>query len=284
MNAVSNVVEVSVENFQTEVVEKSKAVPVLLEFYASEAEPSQQLAPVLRRLAEEYKGKFLLARVDIQQNQQLVQQLGVRTLPTIKIIFQGQMAESLEGPRDESQLRAILDQLTMSSMERLRDQLDIFLKEGDRGNAITMLQQVIAEEPKNYELHTELCDLLIMEGRAEEAKEILAAIPADSAGIQKPKNRLEFIESAASLAPAADLMSQIEAQPDALQLRLDLATQLVAEDKIEPALDQLLEILKKDREWEEQLARKTMIKVFDLLGKGNELATAYRRKMFTYLH
>jgi putative thioredoxin len=284
MNAVSNVVEVSVENFQTEVVEKSKAVPVLLEFYANEAEPSQQLAPVLRRLAEEYKGKFLLARVDIQQNQQLVQQLGVRTLPTIKIIFQGQMAESLEGPRDESQLREILDQLTMSSMERVREQLDIFLKEGDRGNAITMLQQVIAEEPKNYELHTELCDLLIMEGRAEEAKEILAAIPADSVGIQKPKNRLEFIESAASLAPAADLMSQIEAQPDALQLRLDLATQLVAEDKIESALDQLLEILKKDREWEEQLARKTMIKVFDLLGKGNELATAYRRKMFTYLH
>ena len=284
MNAVSNVVEVSVENFQTEVVEKSKAVPVLLEFYANEAEPSQQLAPVLRRLAEEYTGKFLLARVDIQQNQQLVQQLGVRTLPTIKIVFQGQMAESLEGPQDEPKLRAILDQLTMSSMERVREQLDIFLKEGDRGNAIAMLQQVIAEEPKNYELHTELCDLLIMEGRAEEARQILAAIPADSAGINKPKNRLEFLEAAASLVPVADLLSQIEAQPDELQIRLDLATQLVADDKIESALDQLLAILKKDREWEEQLARRTMIKVFDLLGKGNELATAYRRKMFTYLH
>jgi putative thioredoxin len=284
MNAVSNVVEVSVESFQTEVVEKSKTVPVLLEFYADEAEPSQQLGPVLRRLAEEYKGKFLLARVDIQQNQQLVQQLGVRTLPTIKIIFQGKMAESLEGPQDEPKLRAILDQLTMSSMDRVREQLDIFLNEGDRGNAIAMLQQVIAEEPNNYELHTELCDLLIMEGRAEEAKQILAGIPADSAGINKPQNRLEFFESAASLDPATDLMSQVEAQPDELQLRLDLATQLVADDKIESALDQLLEILKKDREWEEQLARKTMIKVFDLLGKGNELATAYRRKMFTYLH
>jgi putative thioredoxin len=284
MNTVSNVVEVSAENFQTEVVEKSKAVPVLLEFYANEAEPSQQLAPVLRRLADEYKGKFLLARVDIQQNQQLVQQLGVRTLPTIKIVFQGQMAESLEGPQDESKLRATLDQLTMSSMERLREQIDIFLEEGDRGNAIAMLQQVISEEPTNYELQTELCDLLIMDGRAEEAKEILAGIPADSAGINKPKNRLEFLDSAASLASVTDLMSQVEAQPDVLQIRLDLATQLVADDKIEPALDQLLEILKKDREWEEQLARRTMIKVFDLLGKGNALATAYRRKMFTYLH
>jgi putative thioredoxin len=284
MNTVSNVIEVSVENFQTEVVEKSKAVPVLLEFYANEAEPSQQLAPVLRRLADEYKGKFLLARVDIQQNQQLVQQLGVRTLPTIKIVFQGQMAESLEGPQDESNLRATLDQLTMSSMERLREQIDVFLEDGDRGNAIAMLQQVISEEPTNYELDTELCDLLIMDGRAEEAKEILVGIPADSAGINKPKNRLEFLDSAASLASVTDLMSLVEAQPDVLQIRLDLAIQLVADDKIEPALDQLLEILKKDREWEEQLARKTMIKVFDLLGKGNALATAYRRKMFTYLH
>lgn len=284
MNAVSNVIEVSVENFQTEVVEKSKDIPVLLEFYANESEPSQQLAPVLHRLAEEYKGKFLLARVDIQQNQQLVQQLGVRTLPTIKVVFQGQMAESLEGPQDESRLRAILDQLTMSSMERVREQLNVLLADGDRSNAITMLQQVIVEEPKKYELQTELCDLLIMEDRADEAKEILASIPADSTGISKPKNRLEFLEAAASLPCVTDLLSQIEAQPDALQLRLDLATQLVADDKIESALDQLLEILKKDREWQEQLARKTMIKVFDLLGKGNELATAYRRKMFTYLH
>ncbi len=284
MNAVSHVVEISAENFQTEVVEKSKQVPVLLEFYADEAEPSRQLAPVLRRLADEYSGKFLLARVDIQQNQQLVQQLGVRTLPTIKIIFQGQMAENLEGPQDEAKLKAVLDQLTMSSVERVREQIDLFLVNGDRDSAIAMLQQTIAEEPKNYELHTELCDLLIMVGRADEAKQILASIPADSAGINKPKNRIEFLESAASLASIDELIKGIENDPDNMQLRMDLAIRLVADDQIEAALDHLLELLKLDREWEEQIARKTMIKVFDLLGKGNEMATAYRRKMFTFLH
>lgn len=284
MNAVSNVFEVSIENFQSEVIEKSKTVPVLLEFYADEAEPSQQLAPVLNRLAEEYKGKFLLARVDIQKNQQLVQQLQVRTLPTIKIISAGQVAENLEGPQEESKLRMVLDQLTMSSMERLRGQLDVFLSEGDRDKAITLLQQVIGEEPNNYELQTELCDLLIMAGKVDEAKLVLAAIPADHPGISKPKNRLEFLQAAAELASVAELTTQIEANPDDLQMKLDLATQLVASDEIEPALDQLLDIMKKDKEWQEQLARRTMIKVFDLLGKGNELATAYRRKMFTYLH
>jgi putative thioredoxin len=284
MNAVSNVVEVSTENFQSEVVEKSKQIPVLLEFYADEAEPSQQLAPILRRLADEYGGKFLLARVDIQQNQQLVQQLGVRTLPTIKIVYQGQMAESLEGPQEETQLRTILDKLTMSQMDLIKGQLDVFLEEGDRENAIKMLQQIINDEPSNYELHTELCDLLIMEGRADEAKQILAGIPADTAGINKPKYRLEFLNAAEALDSIEELRARIETEPKGLQQRLDLSTQLVADDQIEAALEQLLEILKLDREWQEQEARKTMIRVFDLLGKGNEVATAYRRKMFTFLH
>jgi putative thioredoxin len=284
MNAVSHVIEVSAENFQAEVAEKSNDVPVLLEFYADDAEPSQQLAPVLRRLADEYAGKFVLARVDIQQNQQLVQQLGVRTLPTIKIIFKGQMAENLEGPQEESQLRAVLDQITLSPMERIREQLELFLAAGDRKNAIEMLQQIIAEEPKNYALHAELCDLLFMEDRIDEGKQILAALPDDTEGINKPKSRLEFIEASSSLASITDLAQQVENQPDDLQVRMDFAVSLIVDDQIEQALDQLLETLKKDREWGDQIARKTMIKVFDLLGKGNELATAYRRKMFTYLH
>lgn len=284
MNAVSHVIEVSAENFQVEVAEKSNEVPVLLEFYADEAEPSQQLAPVLSRLAEEYAGKFRLARVDIQQNQQLVQQLGVRTLPTIKIIVKGQMAENLEGPQEESQLRTILDQLTQSPMERIREQLDLFLASGDRKNAIEMLQQIIAEEPKNYALHAELCDLLFMEDRIDEGKQILAALPAETEGINKPKSRIEFIDASIDLASIDELSRQVDEQPDNIQTRIDLAVQLIVDDQIEPALDHLLEALKKDREWDEQAARKTMIKVFDLLGKGNELATAYRRKMFTYLH
>ena len=284
MNAVSHVIEVSVENFQTEVAEKSRQIPVLLEFYADTAETSQQLAPVLRRLAGEYQGKFLLARVDIQQNQQLAQQLGVRTVPTIKIIFQGQMVETLEGSIEESQLRLVLDNVTMSPVERVRDQLDIFLADGDRNSAIEMLQQIIEDEPKNYILHTELCDLLILEERADEAKQILASLPPDCEGIDKPTNRLGFLDAAVSLAPVAELISRLDGDSENFQLRFDLATRFVAADQIEQALEQLLDLLRKDREWQDQLARKTMIKLFGLLGKGNELATVYRRKMFTLLH
>jgi len=284
MSATANVVEVSIQNFQSEVVEKSQQVPVLLEFYADEAEPSRELAPVLRRLADEYQGKFVLGRVNIRDNSQLVQQLGIRTLPTIKIIFQGQMAQNLEGPQQEERLRAVLDQLTMSPIDMIRKQVDALLAGGDRKGAIELLQQAIAEEPRNHAMHAELSDLLIMEDRIDEAKQILAALPADTEGISKPQNRIEFMERAGSLPPLAQLAAELEANAEDLGVRLNLAIRLIANDDMEQALEHLLAMLKQDRNFEDEVARKTMIKVFELLGKGNELATEYRRKMFTFLH
>ena len=284
MNAAANFIEVNAENFQSEVVEKSAQTPVLLEFYADSAEPSQKFAPVLRQLADEYQGKFLLARVDVQANQALVQQLQVRTLPTVKVIFQGKMVQDIEGPQEPATLRSMLDQLTMSPMERVREQIDLLLANGQRQQAIEMLQQVIGDEPNNHTLHAELCDLLIMENRVDEAQQILVTLPADTPGIDKPKNRLQFIELASALPPLAELQSLVDGDGSNLELRMNLAYRLIADDKIEAALEQLLELLKLDREWQEQKARATMIQVFDLLGKGNQIATAYRRKMFTFLH
>ena len=284
MNAAANFIEVNAENFQSEVVEKSAQTPVLLEFYADSAEPSQKFAPVLRQLADEYQGKFLLARVDVQANQALVQQLQVRTLPTVKVIFQGKMVQDIEGPQEPAALRSMLDQLTMSPMERVREQIDLLLANGQRQQAIEMLQQVIGDEPNNHALHAELCDLLIMESRVDEAQQILVTLPVDTPGIDKPKNRLQFIELASVLPPLAELQSLVDGDGSNLEQRMNLAYRLIADDQIEAALEQLLELLKLDREWQEQKARATMIQVFDLLGKGNQIATAYRRKMFTFLH
>lgn len=284
MNASPNIVEVSVQNFQTEVVEKSQQIPVFLEFYADGAEPSEQLAPILNKLATEFSEKIILARVDVQQNQQIVQQLAVRTLPTVKVIFQGQMAQDLEGPQEEDTLREMIEQLTMSSVERIREQIKVYLAQGHRAEAIELLQQVISEEPHNHALQTELSDLLIMENRIDEAKLILASLPTDAEGISKPQNRVAFIELANELPPLAELLTAREANEDDLQLQYDTAVRLIADDQIEAALEGLLVMLKKDKSFDDELARKTMIKVFELLGKGDAMATAYRRKMFTFLH
>ncbi len=284
MNASPNIIEVSVQNFQTEVVEKSQQIPVFLEFYADGAEPSEQLAPILNKLAVEFSEKIILARVDVQQNPQIVQQLAVRTLPTVKVIFQGQMAQDLEGPQEEATLREMIEQLTMSSVERIREQIKVYLAQGHRAEAIELLQQVIAEEPNNHALHTELSDLLIMENRIDEAKQILASLPADAEGISKPQNRITFIELANELPPLPELLDAREANADDLKVQYDTAVRLIADDQIEAALEGLLTMLKKDKSFDDELARKTMIKVFELLGKGDAMATAYRRKMFTFLH
>tara|TARA_B100000941_G_scaffold284623_1_gene255613 strand:+ start:39 stop:893 length:855 start_codon:yes stop_codon:yes gene_type:complete len=284
MDTVSNVVEVSAENFQSEVAEKAAHTPVLLEFYAESPEANQEYSNLLRQLAGEYKGKFLLARVNIQNNRQLVQQLQVRTLPTVKVIFQGKMLQDLEGPQKLDQLRVLLDQITMSPLERIRENLDVMLAGGQREEAIEMLQQVIRQEPSNFALHAELSDLLILESRIDEGKQVLKNLSSEVEGIEKPTNRLYFLELAASLPPATELYSAVDKNKDNLALRMDLAFALIADNELEAALNQLLEILKLDRDWEEQKARTTMIRVFSLLGKGSEVATIYRRKMFTLLH
>ena len=284
MEASPVIVDVTVENFQSVVGEQSKTTPVLLEFYAEGAEQCASTSALLQKLAAEYAGKFILGRVEVQQNPQIVQQMGIKALPTIKIIFQGQMAGDIEGPAEEQQLRGALDQITMSPMERVREQVDLLVLQGECQQAIKMLREVIAEEPNNFGLHVELCDLLILEGETNDARQILEAIPQDTVGIEKPRSRLEFLDLVGDLDQLSELQARVSAEPENLRARFELAIRLVVEDRTEEGLDVLLDLMKADREWEDELARKTMIKIFNMLGKRNEIAVAYRRKMFSLLH
>lgn len=284
MSEAQHVFDVSLQNFNTEVAERSQKTPVLVEFYAEGAEQSQETSALLARIASEYDGKFLLGRVDIQRNPELVQQLQVRTLPTVKVVFQGQIVQNLEGPLPEPQLREFLDQLTMSPVERVRVQVDELLEQGNRPGAIQLLQQLIAEEPENHGISVELADLMIMEGDMAQAQSILGDLPEDAEGISKPRNRIAFIEEASSLPSVSELSQALADDEGNLNLRYELSVAQVADDQTEAALENLLVVLQKDREFQDELARKTMIRIFELLGKGDETATRYRRKMFTFLH
>ena len=284
MDAAPAIVDVTVENFQDIVGERSKTTPVLLEFYAEGTDQCASTSELLQRLAAEYAGKFILGRVEVQQNPQIVQQLGIRALPSIKIIFQGQMAGEIEGPAQEQQLRNNLDKITMSPMDRFREQIDFLVHNGERKQAIQMLREVIAEEPNNFGLHVELCDLLILEGEISDARQILEAIPQDTSGIEKPRSRLELLDLAGDIDSLVELQDRVKAEHGNLRARFDLAIRLVVEGSTEEGLGMLLDVMQADKEWEDELARKTMIKIFNMLGKGNEIAMTYRRKMFSLLH
>jgi len=278
------VTEITAQNFQADVVEKSQQVPVIMEFYAEGAAPSDELSKLLGTLIPSYQGKLSWARVNVQANQQLVQQLGVRGLPTLKVVKGGQLLDNLEGPQTQAALSALFDQLTMSEGDQIRAQIAGYLSVGDRESAMAMLREMMVQEPLNASLKTELCDLMIQANQIQEAEALLASLPKDAEGIEKAKSRLHFVQQVSELGTIETLEALAISHPDDQSHLYHFACALVAADQIEAGLQVLLDMLRRDKSWSEDKARQTMIRVFELLGKGDPMASTYRRKMFTLMH
>jgi len=174
--------------------------------------------------------------------------------------------------------------LTQSSTELLKGQLDQMLAMGDFDTAINMLQQAVQEEPNNHGFRVELADALLRRGDLDDARMVLGSIPEETAERERPQNRLEFMEESAGFEPIEELRTRLQDTPDDLELKYQLAVHLAVENECEAALDLAMDILRTDREFREDIGRLTMIRIFALLGKGNELANKYRRKMFNFMH
>jgi putative thioredoxin len=275
---------VTPENFQTEVIERSQQVPVMLLFWADQVPESAQARAQLEPLVSQYQGKVLLGLVDVAVDQTLAQHLRVQGLPSIRVISGGQLADQIDGPQPESALRELLDGLTMSSGELLRDQLQVYIDTGEYASALAVLQQAIEEEPQNQVFRVELADVLAMQNELDEARSALATIPADTADVERPKTRIELAEEAAGMGSMDELTDLHQRAPDDLEIRYQLAVVGAAEKQYESALEHCLAILQADREFREDIGRTTMIRIFTLLEKGSEVATRYRRRMFAFMH
>ncbi len=280
----NTVFEVSPQTFQADVIERSKQLPVLLLFWADQVAPSVETRDTLAQLAAQFQGKVLLGLVDVAQDQTLAQHLRVQGLPSIRVVKDGQLVDQVDGPQPEEALRSMVEQLTLSPAEMLKDQLALMIERGELDAAVQMLQQAVNEEPNNFAFRVELADVLIMQDALDDARTVLASIPEDTEDRERPANRLAFVEEAAGLGDAASLESAVEADPNDLESRYRLAAVLSAERRYEGALDQCMAILQQDRKFRDDIGRTTMIRIFTLLGKGSELATAYRRRMFNYMH
>ena len=257
------VTEITAQNFQADVVEKSQQVPVIMEFYAEGAAPSDELSKLLGTLIPSYQGKLSWARVNVQANQQLVQQLGVRGLPTLKVVKGGQLLDNLEGPQTQAALSALFDQLTMSEGDQIRAQIAGYLSVGDRESAMAMLREMMVQEPLNASLKTELCDLMIQANQIQEAEALLASLPNDAEGIEKAKSRLHFVQQVSELGTIETLEALAISHPDDQSHLYHFACALVAADQIEAGLQVLLDMLRRDKSWSEDKARQTMIRDFE---------------------
>jgi putative thioredoxin len=277
-------INVTVETFQTDVIDKSQSIPIVVLFWAEQIPQSVQGKSLLEQLLAEYQGKFVLALSDVAIDQNLAQRLQVQGLPSIRIIHLGQMVEQIDGPADETQLRPILDGLTESAADAIKGDLDHMMATGDFAGAVAALQESIQEEPKNQALRVELADVLVRKGDLDDARTVLASVPEGTADRERPQNRLEFVEEVAAMDSMEALEQAIVNQPADLETKYQLAIQLIVAEQYEQGLDRCMDILRTDREFRDDIGRLTMIRVFNMLGKGNETAGKYRRKMFNVMH
>jgi putative thioredoxin len=273
---------VTSDTFQKQVIEASKTVPVLVDFWADWCGPCHMQMPVLVKLVGEYAGKFLLAKVNTDTERQLAQEHGIRSLPTMRLYRNGQVVEEILGAQTESTLRALLDPYIERDSDKLRlEALDAH-RQGRTEEALAMLRTAQEDDPENYRVQFSLIRLYLDAGRLGEAESLLDALPwavQEEADARKLRALLNFARVAEEAAPLAELEQQCKNQPGDSQTRYRLAARYVLADRLQEAMDELLHIIRNDRSFGDDAARKGLLAVFELLGEEDELVTSYRRKL-----
>lgn len=273
-------------NFQQTVIEKSMSTLVLVDFWAEWCNPCRILKPMLEKLAEEYQGRFLLAKVNTEQNQELAGQFGVRGIPNVKAIYNGVLVDEFSGALPEAQVREFIERNLPSPADELLIRAGAQRDAGDLAGALTTLAEASKLDPKNEAIRVEAADILLDQGEAEEAKRLLDSLSP----LMRMEDRTaqiiakaEFALGGQSGGDEAGLRAAIDANPEDMESRLSLANHLIASARHEEGMDELLEMVRRDRSWNDEAACKTLLSVFSLLGADPRVAL-YRRKLASALN
>lgn len=282
MSSSPYIIDITLENFQQVILEGSMQQPILIDFWASWCAPCKALLPVLTKLAHEYNGQFILAKINIEEQPELAAQFQVRSVPTVMLVSQGQLVDQFNGAKPESEVRAFLKQHLTNPVEAFKEQIKQLIGEGDLEQAQALLQQAISQLPDDIDLQIELARVLLQKNLSADARAVLEQLPeADKA---RPEVKgliagLQFVEKA----PSAEQLAALADRDDSEARYLKAMAALVQAD-YESALQQLLNLLRDDRAYEEGVAHKTLLEVFALLGEGNPLVVSSRRKLYTLMY
>ncbi len=285
MDAKTHVFDANLAGFEQDVILKSKEVPVLVDFWAEWCGPCKALGPILEKLAGEFDGGFLLARVDVDKEQQLAGYFQVKSIPTVMLVKDGQIVDGFPGALPEAQLREFLQHHGVQPRaEPEAAPIDVSTPQ-DPHEAVLRLRSVVNAEPDKAELKLDLALALLNSGATAEAERLLDALPdnlgADERAI-KARSGLAFASLLKDAPPRETLEAAIAAVPEDLRARHLLGVRLLLEAEPEAALQQFIEMLRRDRKYQDELPKKTLIAAFQFINDP-ELVGIYRRKMASLL-
>lgn len=278
------VFDATLPEFEQAVILRSKETPVLVDFWATWCGPCKTLCPILEKLAAEYRGAFLLAKVDVDKEQQLAGYFQIRSVPTVMLVKDGQIVDGFPGALPEGQLRqflahhGIVPQVAAAETPAEPEALDPHAE-------VERLRAEVAANPEQTELRLDLALALLQTGNTDEAAALLDALPANldqDPRAQRARARLGFAALLREAPPMAALQSALAANPDDHQSRHLLGVRRLVEGDSEAALEQFLELLRRDRGWQDGLPRKTLIDAFKVV-EDEDLVGRYRRRMASLL-
>ena len=274
--------DVGLADFAQSVLEESKRRPVVVDFWAPWCGPCKSLKPILEKLAAEYGGKFLLAKINSDDNQELAARYGVRGIPSVKAFVNGQMVDEFSGALPEGEVRAFLDRLVPSPADELRQQAADARLAGDISGALKWLADASKLDPDHVGVRLDAAEIMLDLNEADEASRLIGSVPDDAdPRVPALKARLQFMGAAGE--DEAALTARVAANGNDLEARLKLANLFIAAGRHEAGMDQLLEIVRRDRGFGDDIGRKTLLSVFNLLG-GGELVSRYRRLLASVLN
>ena len=280
------IIDATAARFQEEVVDQSMKCPVIVDFWAPWCQPCQILGPLLEKLVGDARGKLVLAKVNIDEEQELAAAFGVQSIPTVFAIHEGRAVDQFQGLLPEAQLREWISSLLPSALEELIKRGEE-LEAEDPVSAEQCYREAAQSDPSNDAIRIRLARVLLAQSRDEEARQIISDLEAR--GYLEPeaetiKSQLDIREAAAETGGVEEARAAVDANPNDLTLKIQLADALAVSRKFEEALDLCLEVIQADRDGVGQEAKTTMLKIFDLIGQNSAIVSTYRRKLATALY